>query len=209
MKKAIIGRKVGMTQIFDEAGKVIPVSVVLAGPCTVIQKKTADKEGYEAIQVGFEDAREKLINKPLKGHFAKANIAPKKFLKEFRLEDGADYNVGDVIKADVFEVGEKVDVSGVSKGKGYQGTIKRWNTHRGPMSHGSKYHRASGSKGSADAARTFKNKKMPGHMGFENVTVQNLEIVRADAEKNIILIRGGIPGPKKGIVVIKNTVKAR
>lgn len=210
MKKAIIGRKIGMTQIFDESGRVIPVSVVLAGPNVVVQKKVTEKEGYNAIQVGYEDVREKLVNKPLKGHFAKANIPVKRFLKELRLDDAQNYNVGDVIKADVFKVGEKVDVSGVSKGKGYQGTIKRWNAHRGPMTHGSKYHRAVGSMGaSSDPSRTFKNKHMPGHMGFVNVTVQDLEVVRADADKNIILIRGGIPGPKKGLVMIKDSVKAR
>lgn len=210
MKKAILGRKVGMTQVFDEAGRVIPVSVVLAGPCVVVQKKTVDKEGYSAIQVGFEDIREKLANKPFKGHFAKVNIAPKRFLRELRIETADKYNVGDVLKADVFGVGEKVDVSGVSKGKGYQGTIRKWNAHRGPTTHGSKYHRAVGSMGaSSDPSRTFKNKKMPGHMGFENVTVQNLEVVRVDADKNLILIRGGIPGPKKGLVLIKDSVKVK
>jgi len=210
MKKAILGRKIGMTQIFDEDGKVIPVSVVIAGPCVVVQKKTEEKEGYNAIQVGFEDIREKLVNKPEKGHFAKANIAPKRFLRELRLENARDYNVGDVLKADVFAVGERVDVSGVSKGKGYQGVIKRWNAHRGPMSHGSKYHRGVGSMGASSfPSRTFKNKKMPGHMGNENVTVQNLEVVRVDADKNLILIKGGIPGPKKGLVIIKDSVKTR
>lgn len=210
MKKAIIGRKIGMTQIFDESGKVIPVSVVLAGPNVVVQKKVVEKEGYSAIQVGYEDVREKLVNKPLKGHFAKANIPAKRFLKELRLEDAEKYNVGDVLKADVFKTGEKVDVSGVSKGKGYQGTIKRWNAHRGPMTHGSKYHRAVGSMGaSSDPSRTFKNKHMPGHMGNVNVTVQNLEVVRVDADRNIILIRGGIPGPRKGLVMIKDSVKVR
>lgn len=210
MKKAIIGRKIGMTQIFDESGKVIPVSVVLAGPNVVVQKKVVEKEGYSAIQVGYEDVREKLVNKPLKGHFAKANIPAKRFLKELRLEDAEKYNVGDVLKADVFKTGEKVDVSGVSKGKGYQGTIKRWNAHRGPMTHGSKYHRAVGSMGaSSDPSRTFKNKHMPGHMGNVNVTVQNLEVARVDADRNIILIRGGIPGPRKGLVMIKDSVKVR
>lgn len=210
MKKAIIGRKVGMTQIFDESGKVIPVSVVLAGPNVVVQKKVVEKEGYNAIQVGYEDVREKLVTKPFKGQFTKVNIPVKRFLKELRLEDAQNYNVGDVIKADVFKAGEKVDVSGVSKGKGYQGTIRKWNAHRGPMTHGSKSHRVVGSMGaSSDPSRTFKNKHMPGHMGFVNVTVQDLEIVRADADRNIILIRGGIPGPKKGLVMIKDSVKAR
>lgn len=210
MKKAIIGRKVGMTQIFDEAGKVIPVSVVLAGPNVVVQKKTVDKEGYNSIQVGFEDIREKLVNKPEKGHFSKVNMAPKRFLKELRLEEAQNYNVGDVLKADVFAVGERVDVSGVSRGKGFQGVIKRWNANRGPMTHGSKYHRGVGSMGaSSDPSRTFKNKKMPGHMGNVNVTVQNLEVVKIDTEKNVILIRGGIPGPRKGLVIIKDTVKVK
>lgn len=210
MKKAIIGRKIGMTQIFDESGNVIPVSVVLAGPNVVVQKKVAEKEGYNSIQVGYEDIREKLVNKPSKGHFAKVNIPAKRFLKELRLDDAQKYNVGDVLKADVFKTGDMVDVSGVSKGKGYQGTIKRWHAHRGPMTHGSKYHRAVGSMGaSSDPSRTFKNKHMPGHMGNVNVTVQNLEVVKVDADKNIILIRGGIPGPKKGLVMIKDSVKAR
>lgn len=210
MKKAILGRKVGMTQIFDEAGRIIPVSVVVAGPCVVVQKKTADKEGYDSIQVGFEDMREKLANKPEKGHFAKANVSVKRFLRELRLEDVANYNVGDVLKADVFSVGEKVDISGVSKGKGFQGVIKRWNAKRGPTTHGSKFHRAVGSMGASSfPSRTFKNKHMPGHMGNANVTVQNLEVVRVDAEKNLILIKGGIPGPKKGFVVIKDSVKVR
>ncbi|HBM75567.1 MAG TPA: 50S ribosomal protein L3 [Clostridiaceae bacterium] len=209
MKKAIIGRKVGMTQIFDEAGKVIPVSVVLAGPCVVTQKKTVEKDGYSAIQVGYEDIREKLVNKPLKGHFAKPGISPKRFLKELRIKDADKFNVGDVLKADVFASGEKVDVAGVSKGKGYQGVIKRWNAKRGPTTHGSKYHRAVGSMGASSfPSRTFKNKHMPGHMGNANVTVQNLEVVKVVPDKNLILIRGGIPGPRKGLVFIKDSVKA-
>lgn len=209
MKKAIIGRKVGMTQIFDEAGKVIPVSVVLAGPCVVTQKKTVEKDGYSAIQVGYEDIREKLVNKPLKGHFDKPGISPKRFLKELRIKDADKFNVGDVLKADVFASGEKVDVAGVSKGKGYQGVIKRWNAKRGPTTHGSKYHRAVGSMGASSfPSRTFKNKHMPGHMGNANVTVQNLEVVKVVPDKNLILIRGGIPGPRKGLVFIKDSVKA-
>ncbi len=209
MKKAIIGRKVGMTQIFDEAGKVIPVSVVLAGPCVVTQKKTVEKDGYSAIQVGYEDIREKLVNKPLKGHFVKPGISPKRFLKELRIKDADKFNVGDVLKADVFASGEKVDVAGVSKGKGYQGVIKRWNAKRGPTTHGSKYHRAVGSMGASSfPSRTFKNKHMPGHMGNANVTVQNLEVVKVVPDKNLILIRGGIPGPRKGLVFIKDSVKA-
>ncbi|WP_300350726.1 50S ribosomal protein L3 [Clostridium sp.] len=209
MKKAIIGKKVGMTQIFDENGRVIPVTVVEAGPCVVVQKKTVETDGYDAIQVGFGELREKLVNKPRKGHFAKAGVSLRRTLKEFRLEDVANYNVGDEIKVDAFEIGDKVDVSGVSKGKGFQGTIKRWNASRGPMSHGSKFHRAPGSMGAAsDPSRTFKNKRMPGHMGAKNTTVLNLEVVKIMPEKNIILIKGGIPGPNKGTVVIRNSVKA-
>lgn len=209
MKKAILGRKLGMTQIFDENGKVVPVTVVEAGPCAVMQKKTVDKEGYNAIQVGFENIREKLVNKPRKGQFAKAGVALKRIVKELRLENIDAYEVGSEIKADIFTAGERVDVSGVSKGKGFAGAIKRWNFHRGPMSHGSKYHRGVGSMGaSSDPSRTFKNKKMPGHMGARNTTVLNLQVVKVMPEKNVILIKGGIPGPNKGYVVIRNTVKA-
>lgn len=209
MKKAIIGRKVGMTQIFDENGKVVPVTVVEAGPCVVTQKKTEEKDGYNAIQVGFEDIREKLVNKPKKGHFAKAGVSAKRIVKEFRLENIDAYEVGNEIKADIFEAGEKIDVSGVSKGKGFQGTIKRWNFHRGPMSHGSKYHRAVGSMGAASfPSRTMKNKKMPGHMGNRKTTVMNLEVVKVMPEKNVILIKGGVPGANKSYVVIRNTIKA-
>ena len=209
MKKAIIGKKVGMTQIFYENVRVIPVTVVEAGPCVVVQKKTVETDGYDAIQVGFGELREKLVNKPRKGHFAKAGVSLRRTLKEFRMEDVANYNVGDEIKVDTFEIGDKVDVSGVSKGKGFQGTIKRWNASRGPMSHGSKFHRAPGSMGAAsDPSRTFKNKRMPGHMGAKNTTVLNLEVVKIMPEKNIILIKGGIPGPNKGTVVIRNSVKA-
>lgn len=209
MKKAILGKKLGMTQIFGEDGKIIPVTVIEAGPCVVVQKKTTEKDGYEAIQVGFADIREKLVNKPVKGHFAKAGVALKRFVKELRLEDISGYEVGQELKADVFAAGERVDVSGISKGKGFQGTIKRWNGHRGPMTHGSKFHRSVGSMGgSSDPSRTFKNKKMPGHMGNENTTVLNLQVAKVMPEKNIILIKGGVPGPNKGFVVIRNTVKA-
>lgn len=209
MKKAIIGKKIGMTQIFDENGKVIPVTVVEAGPCVVVQKKTVEKHGYEAIQVGFGEVREKLLNKPAKGQFVKAGVSLRRTLKEFRLENAAEYEVGQEIKADIFEAGDKVDVSGVSKGKGFQGVIKRWNAQRGPMTHGSKFHRAPGSMGaSSDPSRTFKNKHMPGHMGAVNTTVLNLEVVKVIPEKNLILIKGGIPGANKATVVIKNTVKA-
>lgn len=209
MKKAIIGKKLGMTQIFDENNRVVPVTVIEAGPCVVVQKKTTEKDGYEAIQVGFGAIREKLVSKPRKGHFAKAGVEFKRVLKELKLENSNEYEVGQEIKADVFQAGEKVDVSGVSKGKGFQGTIKRWNGHRGPMSHGSKFHRSVGSMGgSSDPSRTFKNKKMPGHMGNVNTTVLNLEVVKIMPEKNLILIKGGVPGPNKGFVVIRNTVKA-
>lgn len=208
MKKAILGKKLGMTQIFNEAGKIVPVTVIEAGPCVVLQKKTVEKDGYDAIQVGFYNTREKLVNKPLKGHFAKANSAVKKFIKEFRVEDTSTYEIGAEIKADIFSAGDKVDVSGVSKGKGFQGTIRRWNAHRGPMSHGSKFHRAVGSMGaSSDPSRTFKNKRMPGHMGHVNTTVINLEVAKVIPEKNVILIKGGVPGANKSFIVIRNAVK--
>lgn len=209
MKKAIIGKKIGMTQIFDQNGKVVPVTVVEASSNVVVQKKTVETDGYEAIQVGFGEVREKLLNKPKKGHLAKAGVSLRRTLKEFRLDDISAYNVGDEINVDIFEAGDKVDVSGISKGKGFQGVIKRWNASRGPMAHGSKFHRAPGSMGAAsDPSRTFKNKKMPGHMGAVNTTVLNLEVVRVMADKNIILIKGGIPGPNKSTVVIRNSVKA-
>lgn len=209
MKSGILGKKLGMTQIFNEQGKVVPVTVIEAGPCVVVQKKTIENDGYEAIQVGFADVKENRSNKPAKGHFAKANTSVKKFVKELKLDDLSAYEVGTEIKADVFAAGEKVDVSGVSKGKGFQGTIRRWNAHRGPMSHGSKFHRAVGSMGaSSDPSRTFKNKIMPGHMGHVNTTVLNLEVAKVIPEKNLILIKGGVPGPNKGFVVIKSTVKA-
>lgn len=198
-----------MTQIFDEAGKVVPVTVVEAGPCVVVQKKTLENDGYEAIQVAYGTVKEKLVNKPKRGHFAKAGVAFMKHLKEFRLEDISAYEVGAEIKAEVFQAGDKVDVSGLSKGKGFQGTIKRWNASRGPMTHGSKFHRSVGSQGgSSDPARTFKNRKMPGHMGHVNTTVLNLEVVKVIPEKNLILIKGGVPGPNKNVVVIRNSVKA-
>lgn len=209
MKKAIMAKKVGMTQVFTENGALIPVTVLEAGPCIVIQKKTTENDGYEAIQVGFVDAKTKHVTKPAQGHFDKAGVTAKKFIREFRLEDTSAYEVGAEIKADVFAAGEKVDASGVSKGKGFQSTIKKYNAHRGPMGHGSKSHRVVGSMGSsATPSRVRKGKKMPGHMGSENVTIQNLEIVRADAEKNIILIKGAVPGAKGSILVIKDSVKA-
>jgi len=210
MQKAILAKKLGMTQIFDEAGKVIPVTVIEAGPNAVIQKKTVENDGYEAVQVGFVDLKEKKTNKPTKGHFAKAGVTPKKFIKEFRLDDVSNLNVGDEIKADIFEAGEKVDVAGITKGKGFAGTIKRWGQHRGPMTHGSGYHRGPGSMGMcSDPGRVFKGKRLPGHMGVEKVTIQNLAVVKVDADKNIILIKGGLPGPKGGLLIVKNTVKGR
>ncbi|WP_461205204.1 50S ribosomal protein L3 [Clostridium sp. DL1XJH146] len=209
MKKAIIGRKLGMTQIFTEEGKVVPVTVVSAGPCSIIQKKSVDNDGYNSVKVGYEDIREKLVTKPVKGQFDKAGVSPKRIIKEFKFDEVDSYEIGSEIKADVFVAGDKIDVSGVSKGKGFQGTIKRWNMQRGPMSHGSKSHRVVGSAGAAsDPSRTFKNKRMPGHMGARNTTVLNLEVVKVMPEKNLILIKGGIPGPKRGYVVIRDSVKA-
>ncbi len=209
MKKAILGTKLGMTQIFAEDGKVIPVTVVKAGPCTVVQSKTVETDGYNSVVVGFGDVREKSLNKPQKGIFAKANVAFKKYLREFRLEDTSSLSVGDEIKADIFEAGEKVDVSGISKGKGFAGPMKRWGLHRGPMSHGSGYHRGSGSMGAcSNPGRVMKGKKLPGHMGVVKVTIQNLEIVKVDAENELILVKGAIPGNKGGLVTIRNSVKA-
>jgi large subunit ribosomal protein L3 len=209
MKKAIIGKKVGMTQIFDESGKVIPVTVIEAGPCNVIQKKTNEKEGYTSVQLGFEDVQEKKLNKPLNGHIKKAGTSPVKYLKEFRLDNAADLNVGEEIYADVFSEGDKVDVTGISRGKGYAGVIKRWNAHRTPTSHGGgPVHRHAGSMGSnTDPSRIFPGKIGAGHMGVEQVTVQNLDVVKVDTKLNLIAVRGAIPGPKGGIVYIKNTVK--
>ena len=209
MQKAILGKKIGMTQIFTEDGVVIPVTVIEAGPVSVVQKKTVENDGYNAIQVGYVDAKDKALTKPEKGHLAKANVSGKKVLKEFRLEDDSAYNVGDEIKADIFQEGDKIDVTGISKGHGYAGTVKRWGTHRGPMTHGSGYHRGVGSMGACSTpSRVMKNKRLPGHMGVEQVTVQNLDVVKVDAEKNIILVKGAVPGPKGGVVTIKNSVKA-
>ena len=209
MKKAILATKIGMTQIFDENGVFVPVTVLQAGPCSVVQVKTVENDGYNAIQVGFGDIREKLVNKPLKGHFAKAGVANKRFLKEFRFDNASEYAVGQEIKADIFAAGDKVDAIGTSKGKGFQGAIKRFGLHRGPMKHGSKYHRHAGSNGAATSpGRVFKGKHMPGQMGNVRVTVQNLEIVKIDAEQNLILVKGAVPGPKKALVMLKNSVKA-
>ena len=209
MQKAILGKKIGMTQIFTEDGLVIPVTVIEAGPVAVVQKKTVEKDGYNAIQVGYVDAKDKALNKPQKGHLAVAGVSNKRVLKEFRLEDDSAYNVGDEIKVDIFAEGDKIDVTGISKGHGYAGTVKRWGTHRGPMTHGSGYHRGVGSMGACSTpSRVMKNKRLPGHMGVEQVTVHNLDVVKVDAEKNIILVKGAVPGPKGGVVTIKNSVKA-
>ena len=210
MQKAIIGKKVGMTQLFDETGKVIPVTVIEAGPCTVVQKKTVENDGYESVQLGFEDLADKKLTKPMKGHFEKAGVSAKKYLKELRLENCAAYNVGDVLKADVFAAGDKIDVVGTSKGKGYAGVVKRWNAHSQEHTHGvGPVHRSVGSTGAnTDPSRVMPGKHMPGHLGAEQVTVQNLEVVKVDAEANMIAIRGAVPGPKGGVVFIKNTVKA-
>ena len=209
MKKAILATKVGMTQIFNDDGMLIPVTVLQAGPCTVTQIKTEENDGYAAVQVGYGDIREKLVNKPVKGHFAKAGVAVKRFLKEFRFENAAEYQVGQEIKADIFAEGDHVDATAISKGKGYQGAIKRHGQSRGPMTHGSKYHRHAGSNGAAsDPSRVFPGKKMPGQMGHVQVTVQNLEVVKIDVENDLILVRGAVPGPKKSLVCIAESVKA-
>ena len=208
MKKAILATKVGMTQIFDEKGTLVPVTVLQAGPCVVTQVKTVANDGYSAVQVGFVDKREKLVNKPVKGHFDKAGVSYKRFVREFRLDDCESLNVGDEIKADIFAAGDKVDVSGISKGKGFAGPMKH-GLHRGPMTHGSKSKRVSGSMGMcSNPGRVFKGKVLPGHMGVQKVTVQNLEVVKIDAEQNLILVKGAIPGNKGGLVTIRNSVKA-
>ena len=209
MKKAILATKIGMTQVFTEDGALIPVTVLQAGPCVVTQVKTVENDGYAAVQVGFGDIREKLVNKPRKGQFDKAGTACKRFVREFKLENAADYKVADEIKADIFAAGDKVDATAISKGKGFQGAIKRHGQHRGPMAHGSKFHRHAGSNGAAsDPSKVFKGKKMPGQMGNKRITIQNLEVVRVDAEKNLLLVKGAGPGPKKCLVTIKETVKA-
>lgn len=210
MKKAMMGRKIGMTQIFNEDGIVIPVTVVEAGPLTVVQKKTVETDGYNAIKVGYEKVADKKLTKPALGQFTKSKLAPMKKLKEFRFEDVSGFEVGQEIKAaDMFQSGDKIDVSGISKGKGFQGTIKRYGQKGGMETHGSMYHRRVGSmSANTNPARVFKGKKLPGHMGMENITVQNLEVVRVDADRNLILIKGAVPGPKGGLLVIKNTVKS-
>ena len=209
MQKGIIGKKIGMTQLFDENGMVVPVTVVEAGPCVVVQKKTVESDGYTAVQVGFGEVKANKLTKPAKGHFEKAGVAPKKTLKEFRFDSIDEINVGDIIKADTFAAGDKVDVCGISKGKGYAGVIKRWGTHRGPMTHGSHYHRGPGSLGAcSDPSRVFKGKKLPGHYGVDTVTIQNLDLVKVDTERNLLLVKGSVPGPKGGLLVVKNAVKA-
>jgi large subunit ribosomal protein L3 len=208
LKKALLAKKIGMTQIFGETGILIPVTVLEAGPCAVTQVKTLENDGYEAVQIGFWDVKEKHLTKPEKGHLAKAKVAPKKHLREFKLENASEYTVGSELKADVFAAGEKVDISGISKGKGYQGAIKKYNQHRGPMTHGSKYHRHAGAMaGSTWPGKVKKGKGLPSHMGAEAVTVQNLEVVRTDAERNIILVKGAVPGARGSLVAIKSTVK--
>ena len=209
MKKGIIGRKVGMTQIFDEKGNVIPVTVIEAGPCVVAQVKTVEKEGYNALQLGFGEVKTKHMNKPEMGHFAKSKIDNKKHLREFRLDSIEGVKVGDEIKADIFQEGERVDIQGISKGKGFQGVIKRHGQHRGPMGHGSMYHRRPGSMGATSTpGRVFKGKKLPGHMGRVTVTIQNLDVVKVDLDKNVILVKGSVPGAKGAILKIKSAVKA-
>ena len=209
MKKAILATKVGMTQIFNEDGVLTPVTVLQAGPCVVTQVKTVENDGYDAVQVGFADIKEKLVSKPVKGHFDKAEVPYKRFVREFKFENASEYSVKDEIKADIFAAGDKVDATAISKGKGFQGAIKRLGQSRGPMAHGSKYHRHAGSNGAcSDPSKVFKGKHMAGHMGNEQVTVQNLEIVRVDTENNLLLVKGAVPGPKKSLVTIKETVKS-
>ncbi|HAA80257.1 MAG TPA: 50S ribosomal protein L3 [Thermoanaerobacter sp.] len=210
MKKGILGKKHGMTQIFNEKGEVIPVTVIEAGPCVVVQKKTVETDGYNAIQVGFGDVKEKRLTKPLIGHFKKAGVPFKRYLREFRLDDISGYEVGSEIKVDIFKPGDRVDVTGISKGKGFAGVVKRYGANRGPMSHGSKYHRRVGSMGATtDPGRTFKGKIMPGHMGHERVTIQNLEVVKVDPELNLLLVKGSVPGPKGSLLIIKDSVKSK
>lgn len=225
MKKAILATKVGMTQIFKEDGNLVPVTVLQAGPCVVTQIKTVENDGYEAVQVGFVDKKERITNKDkngkkevvhrhgvgkaMKGHFDKAGVPAKRYVREFKFENVSDYALGNEIKADIFEAGDKIDASAVSKGKGFQGAIKRHGQHRGPMAHGSKFHRHQGSNGACSSpSRVFKGKGMPGHMGCVKVTVQNLEVVRVDAEKNLLLVKGSVPGPKKALITVRETVKA-
>lgn len=207
MTKGILGKKLGMTQVFGENGIVVPVTVIEVGPCIVLQKKDVETDGYEAIQIGFDDKKEQRANNPEKGHAKKANTAPKRYIKEIRGVDISGYEVGQEVKADLFAAGEIVDVTGTSKGKGFQGVIKRHGQSRGPMAHGSRYHRRPGSMGAVDAARVFKGKKLPGRMGGEKVTIQGLEVIKIDTERNLLLVKGAIPGPKKSFVTVKSTIK--
>lgn len=209
MRKAILGRKLGMTQVFDDQGRTVPVTVIEAGPCTVVLKRTAEKDGYDAIQVGFGGVKERRVNKPLKGHFEAAKVKPLRYLREFRLDGAGDCSVGQEIRVDVFSPGELVDVTGISKGKGFAGGVKRWGFGRGPMAHGSKYHRAPGSLQSRDAARVFKGRKLPGRMGGDRVTVQALKVERVYPDRDLMLIRGAVPGPRGSLVVIRDSVKSR
>lgn len=207
--KAILGEKIGMTQIFTEDGRVVPVTVVKAGPCVIVQKKTVETDGYNAVQVGFGEVKEKNVIKPKKGHFAKVKAAPTRYLREFRTDEAEELEAGSEIKVDVFEAGEKIDVSGISKGKGFLGVIARWGQHRGPMSHGSRYHRRPGSMGAcASPAKVMKGKRLPGRGGFDKVTVQNLEVIKVDTDKNLLLIKGAVPGAKGGLVTIRKSVKS-
>lgn len=210
MKKGILAKKIGMTQIFQNDGTALPVTVVEAGPCVVLQKKTVETDGYNAIKVAFGDIREKLVNKPEKGEFEKANIAVKRYVREFRLDDVSSYNVGDEIKVDIFTEGENIDASGISKGHGFAGVIKRHGAHRGPMTHGSMYHRRPGSMGAhSDPGRVFKGKILPGHMGVNKVTILNLDIVKVDADKNLLFIKGAVPGPKGSLISIRDSIKSK
>jgi len=208
MSKGLLGIKVGMTQVFSDNGEVVPVTVIAAGPCQVLQKKTVETDGYNAIQVGFQPRKEHRVNKPAKGHFAKAGTQPYRYIREFRVEDPDAYEVGQEIDVELFAEGEKVDVVGTTKGHGFQGMIKRHAGRRGPDTHGSDYHRRTGSLAAKGPARVFKGRKLPGHMGVDRVTVQNLEVVRADKERNLLLVKGGVPGPRKGLLIIKKAVKA-
>ena len=210
MNKGLIGKKIGMTQIFDESGKVIPVTVIEAGPCVVAQVKTVETDGYQAVQLGFGDIKEKKLNKPTKGHFTKANVTPKKHLREFRLDSVEGLTVGQELKADIFTAGDKIDIQGTSKGKGFQGVIKRHGQSRGPMGHGSMYHRRPGSMGpTSTPGRVFKGKRLPGHMGAQTISILNLEVVRVDLDKNVILVKGSVPGAKGAILKLKSSVKSK
>lgn len=209
MRKAILGKKLGMTQVFDDQGRAVPVTVIEAGPCVVVSKRTKEKDGYSAIQVGFGRVKERRVNKPLKGHFEAAKVKPLRYLREFRLDDGVDYAQGQELRVDIFSAGELVDVTGVSKGKGFAGGVKRWGFGRGPMAHGSKYHRAPGSLQSRDAARVFKGRKLPGRMGGNRVTVLALKVERVYPDRDLMLIRGAVPGPKGSLVVVRDSVKSK